>query len=229
MEDLYSSGGMDGMARRVGLRVGERVVRGAMVLALALLPLLLCSKARAQTTMGRCEIPVTGGIAWGACSGTQNAGVLSPGQTITIQNTAAGYIGSLTRICALDGSLTAIAAPCVARTSVVPTLPSLPGGDWTLGFVGQSKTVTLTVNSTGGCTLVQTYLGSAVVNRDGSITLTVPPYSGFGSCTAPRPYLQNPTSCTLSSPSYGQSVFTFAPGFVVTSVPAENGRGGGCR
>lgn len=201
------------------------LARGA-VLAAALVMQLPTATAQAA-----CVIPAAPSVAWGDnCFAPQAAASLNPGQMVTVQNAAAGYVGSLTRICALNGILATIAAPCAATASVLPKLlQGQSGGDWTLSYVGQTRPVTLTVNSTGGCTSTHNFVGSALVNRDGSITLTVPPYSGFGSCTAPRPYLQNPTSCTLISQSDGQSVFTFAPGFAVTSVPAENGRGGGCR
>ncbi|MBK9441085.1 MAG: hypothetical protein IPN53_07155 [Comamonadaceae bacterium] len=186
-----------------------------------------------------CTIRADGPIGWGACSGTQRAQSFNAGQRVTVQNTAPGFTGSLTRICGVNGTLAAISAPCRAVSATLPLpLPMPPerpsplpwqGGDWTLGFMGQSKPVTLTVNSTGGCTSSRTFAGRAYVNRDGSITVTMPPYSGFANCTAPRPYLQNPTSCKLTSPSDGNSVFSFEPGFVVSSVPAVNDNGGGCR
>jgi hypothetical protein len=201
------------------------LARGTVVAAALAMQL---PTATAQTA---CVIPTAPAVAWGGtCFAPQAAASLNPGQMVTVQNAAAGYVGSLTRICALNGILATIAAPCAARAAILPKLlQGQSGGDWTLSHAGQTKPVTLTVNSTGGCTSTHNFVGSALVNRDGSITLTVPPYSGFASCTAPRPYLQNPTSCTLTSPSDGQSVFTFAPGFEVTSVPAENGKGGGCR
>ena len=184
------------------------------------------SMATAQTA---CVIPAAPSIAWDACSAPQTAASLNPGQTFTVQNTAAGYIGSLTRICALNGVLAAIAAPCTARASILPSLfPGQSGGDWTLNDVGQAKEMTLTAKSNIGCGLTLNYTGSALVNRDGSITVTVPPHSGFASCTAPRPYLQNPTSCGLTSAGYQPATMTFGPGFVVTSVAAENTRGSGC-
>ena len=184
------------------------------------------SAAMAQSGVVACVTPQAVAVAWGACSGTQDAIALKPGQTTTVQNTVPGYVGVLTRICGLNGVMTPIAAPCAARSSILPV--PLPGGDWTSQHLGQNKPVTLTVKSSGGCTSSQNYVGSALVNRDGSITVTVPPYSGFANCTAPRPYLQNPTTCTLISPGDGRSAFTFGPGFVVSSVPAENDRGGGC-
>ena len=187
--------------------------------------------AATAPVLSTCALPVATPLAWGtACSATQNGGTpLNPGQTFTLQNATPGYLGSITRICGLNGLLSAIAAPCTATGSFKPPLLQSNTGDWTLGFVGQVKPITLTINSTGGCGSSHRYDGTATVNRDGSIAVAVPPYSGFGSCTAPRPYLQNPASCTLLSDYYGQSAFTFAPGFVVSSVPAENTRGGGCR
>ena len=181
--------------------------------------------------LSACALPVGAPVAWGAaCSAIQNGGApLNPGHTFTLQNVTPGYLGSITRICGLNGALSTLAAPCTTAGSFVPQLLQSNTGDWTLGFIGQVKPITLTINSTGGCGASSNYNGTATVNRDGSITVAVPPYSGFGNCTAPRPYLQNTASCTLGSPSYGQSVFTFAPGFVVSSVPAENSRGGGCR
>ncbi len=186
----------------------------------------LSPKVVAQTA---CAVPAQASVTWGsACSAPQGAGSLNPGQTVTLQNAAAGYVGSYTRICGLNGVLTAIAAPCSAQSAWVRPAFNL-SGDWTLNHVGQNKPVTLTVNSTGGCTSSHNFIGSAQVNRDGSITVAMPPQSGFANCTAPRPYMQNPTSCKLTSPGYGESVFTFTPGFEVSSVPAENDRGGGCR
>jgi len=181
--------------------------------------------------LSACVLAPATPLAWGAaCTATQNAGApLKPGQTFTLQNATPGYLGSITRICGLNGVLATIAAPCAATGSFVPPVLQSSTGDWTLGFIGQVKPVTLTVNSTGGCGSTHRFEGTATVSRDGSIALVMPPYSGFGSCTAPRPYQQNPTSCTLVSPSDGQSAFTFAPGFVVSSVAAVNDRGSGCR
>jgi len=217
-----------GLASRAHFLLYPALVTGAVA--------MLSAPAGAQAV---CTIRADGPIGWGACSGTQRAQSFNMGQRVTVQNTAPGFTGSLTRICGTNGTLAAISAPCRAVSGTPPLpLPMPPqkpsplpwqGGDWTLGFMGQSKPVTLTVNSTGGCTTTsRTFAGTAYVNRDGSITVTMP-YSGFSNCTAPRPYLQNSTSCKLTSPGDGESVFSFEPGFVVSSVPAVNDNGGGCR
>jgi hypothetical protein len=138
--------------------------------------------------------PVTcsanGVVSWGAGCSAYVSTTVNAGQSTTVQNTAAGYTkdtaSTATYTCGSNGQWALAAANC--QFSAPPPPPPIPDS-WTMGAIGATGSVNKTFNTFFICTTAVAV--QAQVNSDGTINVT----SGYGSCVAPRPYMDNPASC----------------------------------
>lgn len=144
--------------------------------------------------------PVTcsanGVVSWGAGCSAYVSTTVNAGQSANVQNTAAGYTkdssSTATYTCGSSGLWALAVANCRADTPPPPPIPQ----SWTMGSIGATASVNKRFGL-GPRSCAYDVIIQAKVNSDGTITVG-PAWNSMpiGSCVAPRPYMDNPASCT---------------------------------